>query len=107
MSPQHAVDAYRKYIMPFSGRTALGAPAVTNGPGGLRWLREFLRLCAGCQIDFVPIHWYESAGNVAYFTGYIEEAHNAAGGRQIWLTAVSDDIPSIWFRTDCSFPSFS
>lgn len=56
MSPQRAVDAYRKYIMPFSGRAALGAPAVTNGAGGLNWLREFLRLCGGCQIDFVPIH---------------------------------------------------
>ncbi|CZT11720.1 uncharacterized protein RCO7_08681 [Rhynchosporium graminicola] len=39
MSSQHAVDAYRKYIMPFVGRAALGAPAVTNGPGGLDWLR--------------------------------------------------------------------
>ncbi|KAL5313579.1 hypothetical protein ACEPPN_018000 [Leptodophora sp. 'Broadleaf-Isolate-01'] len=86
MSSQHAVDAYRKYIMLFVGRAALGAPAVTNGPGGLTWLREFLHLCTGCEIHFVPIHWYDSATNVAYFTNYVQEAHNAAGGRQIWLT---------------------
>ncbi|KAG4415717.1 hypothetical protein IFR04_011130 [Cadophora malorum] len=29
---------------------------------------------------------YDSAGNVAYFKKYVQEAHDAAGGRQIWLT---------------------
>lgn len=86
MDPQRAVAAYRKYIMPFAGRAALGAPAVTNGPGGLPWLREFLRLCAGCQIDFVPVHWYDAWDNDAYFRDYISAAHDAAGGRQIWIT---------------------
>ena len=90
MSPQRAVDAYRKYIVPFGNRAALGAPAVTNGASGLPWLREFLRLCSGCKIDFVPIHWYDSATNVAYFQKYVQDAHNAAGGRQIWLTEVRE-----------------
>lgn len=99
MSPQQADNAYRKYILPFSGRPALGAPAVTNGPNGLKWLRDFLSLCTGCQIEFVPIHWYDPASNVAYFTKYIEEAHAAVGGRDIWLTEVSSPIQSIQWPT--------
>ncbi|KAH7330493.1 hypothetical protein BKA65DRAFT_509484, partial [Rhexocercosporidium sp. MPI-PUGE-AT-0058] len=43
-------------------------------------LREFLRLCTGCEIDSVPIHWHDPAPNVAYFTNYVQEAYNAAGG---------------------------
>ena len=31
---------------------------------------------------------YDSAGNVAYVKKYVQEAHDAAGGRQIWLTEV-------------------
>jgi hypothetical protein len=90
MSPQAAVDAYRKYMMPFTGRCSLGAPAVTNGAGGLSWLREFLRLCGGCQVNFVPIHWYDSATNFQYFYNYIGDANAAAhsqpGPRDLWVT---------------------
>lgn len=32
-------------------RASPGAPAVTNGPNGLPWLRQFLSLCTGCKID--------------------------------------------------------
>ena len=76
--------------MPFANRASLGAPAVSNGAGGLPWLRDFLSACAslGCRIDFVPVHWYDSATNIAYFQNYLNEAHDAAGGRQIWLTEV-------------------
>ncbi|KAI9047133.1 hypothetical protein LZ554_008587 [Drepanopeziza brunnea f. sp. 'monogermtubi'] len=93
MSPQRAVDAYRKYMMPFAHREiSLGAPAVTNGPNGLPWLREFVRLCTGCQIDFLPIHWYDAATNILYFKNHLAEAHavtatgGGGGSRQIWLT---------------------
>ncbi|EKD19510.1 glycosyl hydrolase 53 domain-containing protein [Drepanopeziza brunnea f. sp. 'multigermtubi' MB_m1] len=93
MSPQRAVDAYRKYMMPFAHREiSLGAPAVTNGPDGLPWLREFVRLCTGCQIDFLPIHWYDAATNILYFKNHLAEAHavtvtgGGGGSRQIWLT---------------------
>jgi hypothetical protein len=88
MSPQDTVNAYRQYIMPFAGRAQLGAPAVTNGAGGLPWLRQFLSLCTGCQIDFVPIHWYDSATNEAYFYSYFTSAQQVTGGRHLWLTEV-------------------
>lgn len=92
MSPQQAVDIYRRYLMPFSNRASLGAPAVTNGPSGLKWLRDFLYLCNGCKVDFVPIHWYDRANNPDYFKRYIEEAnrvaHSQPGNRDLWLTEV-------------------
>lgn len=86
MSPQQAADAYRMYMNPFAGRAYLGAPAVTNGPSGLPWLKQFFSLCTGCHIDFIPIHWYDKATNVPYFKSYIEEAKAAAGSLNLWIT---------------------
>ncbi|KAJ5037587.1 uncharacterized protein L3040_007758 [Drepanopeziza brunnea f. sp. 'multigermtubi'] len=85
LSPKDAANAYRKHMNPFAGRAYLGAPAVTNGPSGMKWLKQFLALCTGCQIDFVPIHWYDSATNVAYFKNYLADAH-AVAGKNIWIT---------------------
>jgi hypothetical protein len=36
----------------------LGSPAVTNGANGmgLEWLREFIKQCGGCSVDFVCLH---------------------------------------------------
>ncbi|KUJ17801.1 uncharacterized protein LY89DRAFT_645461 [Mollisia scopiformis] len=89
IGPDDAATAYRKWIMPFAGRAALGAPAISNAASGLVWLRNFLGACSGCQIDFVPIHWYDSATNFEYFYNYMEEAHQTSGGRQIWITEFS------------------
>ncbi|CZT12274.1 uncharacterized protein RCO7_10487 [Rhynchosporium graminicola] len=85
MSAKDAAAAYKTYMSPFAGRAYLGAPAVTNGPSGMKWLKEFMGLCTGCQIDFVPIHWYDSATNVAYFKNYITDAH-AIAGKNLWIT---------------------
>ncbi|KAN0098395.1 glycoside hydrolase family 128 protein [Hyaloscypha variabilis] len=88
LSAQDAANAYMQYMMPFANKASLGAPAVSNGASGLPWLKNFLSACAslGCRVDFVPIHWYDSATNIAYFQNYLNEAHDAAGERQIWLT---------------------
>jgi len=90
MSPAAAAEAYMKWMMPYAANFSLGAPAVTNGPapGGLAWLSKFLNLCTKCKIDFVPIHWYDRATNVAYFKNYMASARTAAGGREIWITEV-------------------
>jgi hypothetical protein len=73
---------------PFACKARLGAPAVTNGPSpmGLAWLSNFVGACTGCTIDFVPIHWYDSATNVDYFKSYIQQAYTAGGNRPIWIT---------------------
>lgn len=86
MSPAAAVAAYKQYMMPYANTFLLGAPVVTNGGAGLPWLTSFLALCTGCKVDFVPIHWYDSATNVPYFKNYMASAHAAAGGRDLWIT---------------------
>lgn len=88
LSPSDAAAGYKTFMQPFAGKAKLGAPAVTNGGGsmGLTYLKSFLLSCSGCTIDFVPIHWYDSATNVAYFKKHVQDAHAAAGGRPIWIT---------------------
>jgi len=87
MSAKDAADAYRRFMNPFAGKAYLEAPAVTNSPPGMKWLKEFLSLCTGCHIDFVPIHWYDSATNIEYFKNYLTDAHDIAG-HDLWTTEV-------------------
>jgi len=88
MSPEDAASAYKTYMMPFAGKAKLGAPAVTNGGGsmGLNWLAAFLEACDDCQVDFVTIHWYDSASNTAYFKEHVQNATDVAGGKPVWVT---------------------
>ncbi|KKY23949.1 putative uncharacterized serine-rich protein [Phaeomoniella chlamydospora] len=90
MTVSEAVSAWLTYIEPLSSQGyKLGAPAVTNGgsPMGLTWLSSFLEQCSTCTIDFIPIHWYDSATNFYYFKAYMQEAHQVAGDdRPLWIT---------------------
>ncbi|TKA74891.1 hypothetical protein B0A49_07886, partial [Cryomyces minteri] len=88
LSPEAAAAGYKTYMMPFQGKAKLGAPAVTNGGGamGLTWMKNFMTACSGCQIDFVAIHWYDSATNIAYFKNHVTNATAMAGGRPVWIT---------------------
>ncbi|THV53091.1 hypothetical protein BGAL_0059g00010 [Botrytis galanthina] len=83
-----AAAGYKTYMQPFAGKAKLGAPAVTNGasPMGLTWLKSFLSSCSDCTVDFVCIHWYDSASNVAYFKQYVQDAYTAGGNRPLWIT---------------------
>jgi hypothetical protein len=83
-----AVSAWKTYMEPFVGKARLAAPAVTNGgsPMGLTYLTNFISSCTGCHIDICPIHWYDSATNVAYFKWYIPQAYAACGNKPIWIT---------------------
>lgn len=88
ISPADAAAGYKTYMEPFAGQAKLGGPAVTNGgsPAGLTWLGDFLEACNDCTIDFVPIHWYDSATNFGYFVSYIQDAYIASGNRTLWIT---------------------
>jgi hypothetical protein len=83
-----AVSAYQQYMMPFAGKAQLGAPAVTNGGGqmGLQYMQNFIDNCSGCTIDFVNIHWYDSATNFAYFKSHVEQAYSMSGNKPVWIT---------------------
>ncbi|KAM5436353.1 hypothetical protein MferCBS31731_005844 [Microsporum ferrugineum] len=97
MSPQDAVQAHKQYMKPFVGKASIGSPAVSNGGGemGLSWLGKFLDGCAGqCNIDFLNVHWYDSAQNVAAFKKHITDSVNLAhshGIDKIWLTEFRGD----------------
>jgi len=89
MSPEDAVTAYNTYMVDMFGGSGvqLGAPSVTNGgaPMGLTWLSSFMDGCSSCQIDFLPLHWYDSASNTEGFKSYFTDAF-AQFGKPIWVT---------------------
>ena len=89
MSISSAVSGYQTWMNPLAGSVQLGAPAVTNGIGtgiGLDYLATFIKNCAGCHIDFVPIHWYGDASQTGDFETYITQAYTAGGNRPLWVT---------------------
>ncbi|KAF2198133.1 hypothetical protein GQ43DRAFT_379378 [Delitschia confertaspora ATCC 74209] len=92
------VKAHMNYVQPIAKdfpNIQIGAPAVTNGewdnntqkPMGLPYLKQFLDGCktAGCRIDFISIHWYDSADNIIYFKKHVEEAHRMSN-KPVWIT---------------------
>ncbi|DAA76254.1 TPA_exp: Uncharacterized protein A8136_0926 [Trichophyton benhamiae CBS 112371] len=97
MSPQDAIQAHKQYMKPFVGKASIGSPAVSNGGGemGLSWLGKFLDGCAGqCNIDFLNVHWYDSAQNVDAFKKHITDSINLAHKHnidKIWLTEFRGD----------------
>ncbi|KAF3400913.1 Alkali-sensitive linkage protein 1 [Talaromyces pinophilus] len=83
LTPQQAADAWRTYMEPFVGHAQLGAPAVSND--GYEWLSEFLQACSDCNIDFVPIHWYNDASLESDLENWVNSVCSLTG-RQVWLT---------------------
>lgn len=89
--PSVAAAAWQSYVQPLAGQVSIGGPAVTNGGNGvlpyigLGWLDSFLADCEGCEIDFLPVHWYAN-DTAANFFAYLEEAHSRSGGKPIWVT---------------------
>jgi len=87
MDTTTAAEAYQQYISPLAGKVRLGSPSVTNGaaPMGISWLTDFMSKCSDCPIDFVTIHWYDSASNAQYFKDHVTEAHQKTG-KPVWIT---------------------
>jgi hypothetical protein len=91
ISPYNAAVLWKQYIQPIKAkcRTALGAPAVTNGAGpgwGIDWLRQFFGHCASpsCSFDFIPIHWY--GNSLEGFKTYVSNFHSAFPTYPLWIT---------------------
>ncbi|KAK4053983.1 hypothetical protein OIO90_003628 [Microbotryomycetes sp. JL221] len=90
MTIEQAVKVWREEIEPIGKEfpdVKLISPAVTNGgaPMGVRWLKSFVDACAGCRIDGVALHWYDSASNTAYFFKHFEEAYKELQ-KPLWIT---------------------
>ncbi|KAL0572557.1 hypothetical protein V5O48_009414 [Marasmius crinis-equi] len=84
ISPGDAANLWKTKIMKVPSSVRLGGPAVSAGPQGQQWLRDFFAACnGGCRVDFLPIHWYgEGAQN---FNQYVTDMHNMFN-RPIWVT---------------------
>jgi len=91
MSPSSAATAWKSFIQPLASKgIRLGAPAVTNGGGGVPWLKEFLSNCTGCTIDFIPIHWYATTPPTnTYFRSYVNTVYTTFN-KPIWITEFAD-----------------
>ncbi|KAF8176998.1 hypothetical protein BJ912DRAFT_1024259 [Pholiota molesta] len=81
----YAAALWKKYINPLSASgVRLGAPAVSNAPGGRPWLAAFLAACSGCRIDFIPFHWYGTGAQ--NFNNYISQMHAQFPNWPLWVT---------------------
>jgi len=84
LSPEDAARLWKQYMDPMGQKGfRLGAPAVTSAPSGKPWLQRFFQACGGCRVDFIPIHWYGSDGNL--FISYVNDIHNTFG-KNVWVT---------------------
>lgn len=88
LDPGSAAAGYKKFMQPFAGKARLGSPAVTNGPApmGIAFYQSFMAACDGCTVDFIPMHWYDSASNVAGFKKHVGDMKAVSGGRKLWIT---------------------
>ncbi|GIZ48774.1 hypothetical protein CKM354_001182100 [Cercospora kikuchii] len=89
MTVEEAVEAYRTYISPLKAQGfRLGGPAVTSSETGKAWIRSFLQQCTGCNIDFIPIHWYGSPAQYGEFFSYLYEFYYGVVAQQypLWIT---------------------
>jgi len=82
ITPQQAVKLWNQYIKPVNSKRK-GAPAVTNSDRGRKWIGDFLKACKGCQIDFVPVHFYGTS--VQRFKETVTAIHKISG-KPVWIT---------------------
>jgi hypothetical protein len=87
-----AAGEHIKFMNKYSGKALIGAPSITNSgnPGeGVEWLEAFMSACdaqGGCAVDFCNVHWYSEVQYGETLFDHLEAAHQACGGRPIWLT---------------------
>jgi len=97
LDPTYAAQLWIEYIEPLKENgVLLGAPAVTSGPSGIPWLRDFLAACSNCTIDFIPFHWYGEG--IENFYDYVWSMNGQFPEYTLWVTEfadTSDDIADV------------
>ncbi|KAG9099765.1 hypothetical protein FS749_000436 [Ceratobasidium sp. UAMH 11750] len=74
MSPQDGVNLWKSVMEPArQGGCKLVSPATTSAPSGMAWMKEFFKLCTGCHVDYVALHWYDV--NIDAFKAYVTSFH--------------------------------
>jgi Glycosyl hydrolase catalytic core len=85
-----AANAWMKNIKPLRDDHGIkvGLPATTGSPSGVTWLQDFNKSCtaidpAGCEADFIPIHWYGNFEGLASHLGQIRSLYPTI---PMWIT---------------------
>ena len=84
-----AVELWKAHVLPVKAKlkgVRFGSPAVSNGPAGIPWLKEFFGKLGGLDssgVDFIVIHYY--GPDVNHFRNYLTEVHSVFK-RPIWIT---------------------
>ncbi|KAG5991683.1 hypothetical protein E4U43_003967 [Claviceps pusilla] len=91
MDPATAATLHTQQMNPYSGKTLIGAPSVSNSNlqgEGLDWLTAWIKQCKtkGCIWDFCNIHWYSPVDAIDTLYDHIAQAHKICEGKPIWLT---------------------
>jgi hypothetical protein len=70
-----------------------GPAADCNGTSPYQYLKDFFAACAGCEVDYVAVHWYNC--DLPSLKDYLEPGGNLEGfeqfGKPIWLSEFSCD----------------
>ena len=89
MSAGTAADHFYAALTPLRKSGAIGtllSPGITNGAGGLPWLKDFMGRCSGCAIDALAVHFY--GPDMAMLTSQLGAIHAAFPNMPIWVTEV-------------------
>jgi hypothetical protein len=91
-SPAAAAVAYKSLMQQFTGKVKIRALVVSNSSSkGIAWMKQFLRNCTSCTIEFVPFHKYASLYATKYFADYMQQIHAAVGYKKLWITKFVGD----------------
>ncbi|KAE8233348.1 hypothetical protein CF326_g1614 [Tilletia indica] len=91
MSPRYAADVYAQEICPWQRRgVKISTPQIVWDYDG--WMDPFLRALrakgsAGCEPDFLAIHWYGGKNDMDKFKAFVQKGWNKYQ-KSIWLTEV-------------------
>lgn len=89
MSVEHAAELWRKNVLPMKEKcegVRVGSPAISNGPNGIPWLKEFFEKLGGISssgIDHVVIHYYSP--DVKNFKRHVQEVYETFK-MPVWVT---------------------
>lgn len=93
IDPTQAAIAWVKQMEPMRKDLGiqLGGPACTGASSGFTWLQSFHSACAalhangtGCEMDFLPIHWYGNFDGLASHLGQVNSTYSNVSS--IWVT---------------------
>ncbi|KAF1916319.1 glycosyl hydrolase catalytic core-domain-containing protein [Ampelomyces quisqualis] len=80
-----AVSRWKAEIEPLKNLgIKVGGPGVTCAESGWTWMDNWLEACgAGCNPDFIPVHWY---GNFEGMMSHVGRVTDKWPDKEVWVT---------------------